>query len=372
MKKVFSIFTILTIACFLIVGCSSDETSMSPSFKANMAPIIIPSGATVTSAKLFIFVAHDNNQTINIHRITSDWDEVTVTWNSFGGAYNGAIEGSFVANLDWQSADITPLFNGWVDGSYANFGLLLDQADLNYPRADFLSREFYSRHPYLEVCYMEGGVETCIQTEVIADTYIWELAPDVNNGTSERLYTGWASTADLEKQSLLRFEVSSTPPQDGCSHTIGYWKTHAGFGPQADVVSQYLPIMLGSMEVTDAGMAVDVLTMKTYGAPKNGITKLMAQLLGAKLSIADGASESDIASEIADADAFLTTYDWTDWNSLSKDQKNEVLNLMSTFDDYNNGYIGPGHCDEFNPDHDYSYGENVTDGKESRGKNIKQ
>ena len=27
-----------------------------------------------------------------------------------------------------------------------------------------------------------------------------------------------------------------------------------------------------------------------------------------------------------------------------------IVNLMSTFDDYNNGYIGPGHCDDFGDD----------------------
>ena len=33
---------------------------------------------------------------------------------------------------------------------------------------------------------------------------------------------------------------------NGCTRTIGYWKTHAGFGPQADVVTPLLPILLGS------------------------------------------------------------------------------------------------------------------------------
>lgn len=352
MKKLFFLITILTIAGMMFVGCSTDQTSVSPDFRANMAPIILPDGATIISATLNISAAIGNDQVVNVHRITSDWDEVTVTWNSFGSSYDPSVEGSFVATSGWCSVDITPLFNDWANGSFENFGIVLDQGDMNYPRAFYPSREAWGNHPYLEVCYLDGGIETCEQTEVIADTYIWEILPDVNRGTLNRLYTGWLDENDLEKQTLLRFEIETTP-QEGCSHTIGYWKNHAGFGPQDDEVTQYLPIMLGSMEVTDAGMAVDVLTMKTYGKASNGITKLMAQLLGAKLSIADGASDAAIASEIADADAFLSTYDWTDWKKLSKAERHDVLTLMSIFNDYNNGYIGPGHCDEFDPDHEY-------------------
>ena len=44
------------------------------------------------------------------------------------------------------------------------------------------------------------------------------------------------------------------------------------------------------------------------------------------------------------ADAFLVLYNAGDWSSLSKTQKNNVNQWMSTFDSYNNGLIGPGHC----------------------------
>jgi hypothetical protein len=138
----------------------------------------------------------------------------------------------------------------------------------------------------------------------------------------------------------------------GCTLTIGYWKTHAGFtGRNADVVTQYLPISLGtaggakSLLVTTAQQAVDVLTMKTYGEPSNGITKLYAQLLAAKLNIASGSSFDDIDKELGKADAFLALYKWTDWASLSNKQKKEVISWMSAFDAFNNGLIGPGHCD---------------------------
>ncbi|MEE9555165.1 MAG: SdrD B-like domain-containing protein [candidate division Zixibacteria bacterium] len=140
-------------------------------------------------------------------------------------------------------------------------------------------------------------------------------------------------------------------PQDGCTLTIGFWKTHAGFGPQANVLSQYLPIWLGnaggseSINVTDSTIAHDILMRNVYGKNKNGITKLYAQMLGAKLNIAAGAEGTDVAAVISAADDFLADHYYTDWNSLNKATKGMVLGWMSAFDYYNNGLTGPGHCD---------------------------
>ncbi len=142
------------------------------------------------------------------------------------------------------------------------------------------------------------------------------------------------------------------PEHEGCTLTIGYWKTHAGFGPQPDMVTQYLPITLGngggqSIDVINATIAHDILVKKTYGHSSNGITKLYAQLLGTKLNIAQGADDSAIADVIADADDFLTDYGWQYWKSgmMSRPEKKMVLGWMTSLDDYNNGDIGPGHCD---------------------------
>lgn len=150
----------------------------------------------------------------------------------------------------------------------------------------------------------------------------------------------------------------------GCTYSKGYWKNHAGFGPQADVVTPLLPLWLGddggdkSMAVTDAQTAVDVLQQKTYGDPSNGITKLYAQLLAAKLNIENGASMVDIADVVSDADAFLAMHDWMDWGNLDMTQKHKVLGWKDKLDDYNNGIIGPGYCgDDENHDGDDDDGD---------------
>lgn len=141
-------------------------------------------------------------------------------------------------------------------------------------------------------------------------------------------------------------------PSAGCTLTIGYWKNHAGFGPQKDMITALLPVWLGnvsgakSLSVITPTMAVNILGMKTYGSPSNGITKLYAQLLAAKLNIKGGANASAVAPTITAADSLLAAKSWTDWNGLSKTDKQNVQNWMSTLDKYNNGLIGPGHCSE--------------------------
>jgi hypothetical protein len=146
-------------------------------------------------------------------------------------------------------------------------------------------------------------------------------------------------------------EIYTCECPNGCTLTIGYWKTHAGFtGRNDDDVTQFLPIWLGtpygakSVEVASAAQAVSILKFE-YGTASNGITKLYAQLLGAKLNVGNGASYDDVANVIAKADAFLALYNWENWTSLSKKQKSDVITWMSLLDAYNNGDIGPGHCD---------------------------
>jgi hypothetical protein len=137
----------------------------------------------------------------------------------------------------------------------------------------------------------------------------------------------------------------------GCTLTIGYWKTHAGFtGRNADRVTELLPQSLGTaggartIQVTTATQAVGVLGMDLYGAPSNGITKLYAQMLAARLNIARGADGSAVSGPMTAANAFLATRGHADWASLTRAQRDQVLSWMTAFDNYNNGLTGPGHC----------------------------
>ena len=137
----------------------------------------------------------------------------------------------------------------------------------------------------------------------------------------------------------------------GCTFTIGYWKNHAGFSPQPDVVTALLPVYLGTfggtktLAVTTSKIAYDVLRENVYGTPENGITKLYAQLLAAKLNVKAGADPAAVAGILSQADAFLASYSYKDWYLLSAQNQATVLSWQQTLDEYNNGLLGPGHCD---------------------------
>ena len=160
----------------------------------------------------------------------------------------------------------------------------------------------------------------------------------------------WSDDASA-KQSGVSTSIYSCACPSGCTLTIGYWKTHTGTtGRNPDNVTQFLPQWLGnpfgpkSVQVATAAQAQQLLSMD-LGSASNGIIKLYAQLLAAKLNISRGASGADVASTIGQADSYLTTRDATAWSTASKSDKTKILTWMTLLDAYNNGDLGPGHCE---------------------------
>ena len=470
-KVRFLIVLAISLMVFGLACQDSSNLTMPQDTEQDLHTLGLPN-IPIDSAIFTIYVMTPSGQTVNAHRITADWDESSVTWNSFSNAFDPSVEGSFLPNAaGFRSANVTALVQGWINGDYPNFGLLIEQGASEFNVYASSERLNQSVRPTLSLYYTSSGTEEIISIRrdlfgTVSDAHIWEIYPDDTHGTSDELYTGVAN--GYVKYTLLKFESPTitlpaaigdrvwfdnnqngiqddgelgvpdavvqlldcngnvldemltdadgyylfsdlepgdylirffTPegytftlqdqggddavdsdadattgiawcttlesgetdltwdagiymiPQDGCTLTIGYWKTHAGFGPQADMVTVHLPIWLGtdggaqSMHVTDAQMAVDILSMFTYGVPSNGITKLYAQLLGAKLNIDNGADYSAVSATIASADAYLAAHSWTEWDSLSKNTKKMIIGWMSNLDDYNNGDIGPGHCD---------------------------
>ena len=194
--------------------------------------------------------------------------------------------------------------------------------------------------------------EVRIAADVFLATHNWQDW-DATSESERRAIVEWVATLTAYNEGRLGVGACGAPPPPppghACTRTIGYWKTHAGFGPQADVVTPLLPLWLGtsggvkSVHVTTAALAVALLDKS--GDASNGINKLYAQLLGAKLNIASGASGSAVLQTITQADLFLATHGAADWNALSSAQRQQVVTWAASLDDYNNGRIGPAHCD---------------------------
>ena len=366
MNRMRVLLLILTAAALLVAGCSenptgptsssADEPVIEKGIQPSMSLCVTPR-TELRSATLNIFVMVANGEPVNVHRITGDWDEDVVTWGNFGADHATDISATFAASgYGWVSVDVTDLVGGWVSGTHANYGLLLDQADSASPWTRYLSREDDTRPPYLTICYTVDGDEVCEDLVPVADAYIFETEPDANNGSSVSLYSGWLDNEGGEKQSLLRFQIdidNSPSPSTGCTRTIGYWKNHAGGWHHHDAITPLLGrgIWLGthggrnSVRVNSSWLAVQILKSWDRHWHKNGICKLRAQLMAAKLNIANGADDADVAETIAAADTFLAKNHFLKWLWLSKQDKRDVIGWAQTLDDYNNGKIGPGHCD---------------------------
>lgn len=359
MRKLTITMALLAVAALGFSGCSREVNPVAPAAPAPNFGYVLPEGATLTQAVLNLHVVDPSYQTVGVYRLTRDWEETTVTWNNFnlydGGAYVAPATASFVADMNdaYASVDVTAQVMAWMAGEEPNFGFLLKQPVLFSARTEMFSRERGEDPPFLEIVYTLNGETVYVELAPLADATIHEQDPDTAFGLYDKLYSGWRN--GLEKVSLIRFDLDVQPPDEdegGCSLTIGFWKTHCGFGPQADEVTPLLGngIWLGnpagpkSLAVTDRTIARNVLRENVYGTASNGITKLYAQLLGTKLNVANGADDDAVAAAIAAADAFLATHNYMDWSGLSEADQAQVLAWKDTFDDYNNGEIGPGHC----------------------------
>jgi PKD repeat protein len=120
----------------------------------------IPADAVVDLATFSIYLHTSNDQFVRVHRITAPWSETAVTWNNFGSGFDSAVEDFLVSQgTGYHYVDLTELAQGWMDGTYDNYGVLLEQ---NLSTYDTYKSSEYSNstvRPRLRVCY-HGGTTT--------------------------------------------------------------------------------------------------------------------------------------------------------------------------------------------------------------------
>jgi hypothetical protein len=137
--------------------------------------------------------------------------------------------------------------------------------------------------------------------------------------------------------------TNQSDPGEGCTLTQGYWKNHGGTGPQADAwpVNN---LTLGSVNYTQAQLLA-ILGTPVKG---NGLISLAHQLIAAKLNVAAGADDTDIATAIGNADALIgaLVIPPVGSGSLSTSATSSLTGALGAF---NEGTTGPGHCDSDTP-----------------------
>jgi hypothetical protein len=132
------------------------------------------------------------------------------------------------------------------------------------------------------------------------------------------------------------------PSVTGCTVTAAYWKDHGPLPNRTNAENEWgvTSLTLGNVTYTD----LELQAILDTPAEGNGLIALAHQLIAAKLNIANGASDAEIAATVVAADSIIRDLVVPPGGSgfLSLDATWE---LTETLTDYNEGAIGPGHCD---------------------------
>ena len=147
----------------------------------------IPNGSTVNSASLSLYTFSGSGATVEAHRLTSDWTEGTATsascdssgaswtnrnpsvgWTVAGGDYDSTAAATVSdpgGNPRWDAlsgSGMTNLVQGWLNGSYANLGVLLKHAsESGAPSIAYVSNDYSTSaalRPKLTVNYTDNSV----------------------------------------------------------------------------------------------------------------------------------------------------------------------------------------------------------------------
>lgn len=146
----------------------------------------------------------------------------------------------------------------------------------------------------------------------------------------------------------------TVPCEGGCTLTQGYWKTHSDKGPApADSTWNLLPAgedTAAFLPYVDAKGDPGTWYSIFWTAPAGNVYYQLAhQYMAAQLNILNGASApASVTSALTGANGFFAAYTPAEAGALAKDSaaRKQALAWASTLASYNEGAIGPGHCDE--------------------------
>lgn len=134
---------------------------------------------------------------------------------------------------------------------------------------------------------------------------------------------------------------------EGCTYTQGYWKNHEEAWP----LDPDMPFF----SATQDGGALSWMDVMGLSPGKDGKDPnvslneadiiLAHQWIAAALNVANGAS---IPSDVNDV--WNDAYDYFNGTYAGSPTDEELKGWAEVLDEYNNGYVGPGHCDDLEDD----------------------
>jgi hypothetical protein len=144
----------------------------------------------------------------------------------------------------------------------------------------------------------------------------------------------------------------TTTVNQGCTYTQGYWKTHSEYGPASKPDATWNELSDGpDTEFYLSGMSwIDLFNTPVKG---NVYYNLAHQFMAAYLNTLRGIYvPSEVEDALTDAMSIFEVDEPGYYEKVkgktnaSKDEIKELTDLASTLADYNEGRIGPGHCDD--------------------------
>jgi len=150
----------------------------------------IPSGSTINSAYLSLYnnstspnnsgqhSSMDGPNTAVLKRITSSWDEFTITWNnqpSTSSINEAQLPQSTSTNQDYTNIDVTLLVQDIIDNPSTSFGFMISLETELYYRCMILSSSDHidsTKHPKLIVTYtLPAGMQDIDNSNNLLKTY---------------------------------------------------------------------------------------------------------------------------------------------------------------------------------------------------------
>ena len=138
----------------LLVYSNTNGLTYRSALQADLSSL--PSDAVISSAKLHLKKANNNNANIVLERFTADWNEMQITYSNQPGVEPGSIVTPTIASNGDYVFDVTTDVINMHNGIQNNYGWLMRGNDERvFQYKSFYSRDYsnVSYRPYVEVTY---------------------------------------------------------------------------------------------------------------------------------------------------------------------------------------------------------------------------
>jgi hypothetical protein len=186
----------------------------------------------------------------------------------------------------------------------------------------------------------------CADDAPVTFPYSLYIGPYYVCGSFQHINTGSFVTNDTDTPGSDGWTVNIDVPCVGCTLTPGYWKTHSSYGP-----APYDDTWVGLGEDAPFFLSGQSNYEVLWTSPRGNAYYILARAyIAAKLNVMNGADPTAAQAALDEAIVLLQTYTPDEVAAMKgkngKETRNQFISLAGILDDYNNGYIGPGHCSE--------------------------